>query len=100
MAAVLSKHSFGFSNGNSKSICIRSRTNTMSLAHLNEPRISASAALLAGRPGCVWLVAVNTVPATFTIEQSVDRLSIPGVPPKLLSANASKVSGAPSMLLA
>ena len=43
--------------------------------------------------------AVNIVPATLTMEQSVDRLSMPGVPPKLLSANASKVSGAPLMLL-
>ena len=71
----------------------------MSLEHLEDPRISASAALLAGNPGCVWLVAVNIVPATLTMEQSMDRLSIPGVPPKLLSANASKVSGAPLMLL-
>ena len=72
----------------------------MSLEHLDAPRISASDVLLAGSPGCVWLVAVNTVPATFTMEQSVDRLSIPGVPPKLLSENASKVSGASFVLLA
>ena len=75
-----------------KSISARALRKTISLAALDEPRISPSAELVAGSPGCVWLEQRTTVPPiTQTTPSVVRRVRVS--PAQSLSAKVSKLSG-------